>query len=174
MRSWIARGDWQGLEAEYAERCRLVDPVEAAAIDSIDLAAYEDALTRALDRVGDQLDRGAAAVYWEFDIDNGWDSAFFMCPSYQPEAARDDDWASDFDPSLVVDGPAMPELAARIPGSWQGSEPIEARNLYLVARTVAAFGRASAAWGDRMPLCAGFHDQSIVFRVARSGVIGGH
>lgn len=173
MRTWIARSDWDGLETEYAERCRLVDPIEAAAINAIDLTPYEEALTRALGRAGNQVDRATAAVYWEFDIDNGWNSAFFMCASYQSEAARHDDWAADFDPTRVVDGPAMPDLAARKRGSWRGSETAEARNLYLVARTVAVFGRASAAWGDRVPLCAGFHDQSILFRIAGSGVIGG-
>jgi hypothetical protein len=172
MRPFISSGDWRGLEGAYETICRAADPRAASSISSIDLRRYTTALERSIIAAGEWLREPPAAVYWEFDVDSGWRSAFFRCDSYRPEADGDDDWASDFDEAEVIDGPAMPYLAAWLASAWRGSDVDVARNLYLIARTMAAFGRAAAAWSHAVPLCAGFHDQSVVFRVA--GRSGGH
>jgi hypothetical protein len=105
-------------------------------------------------------------VYWEFDLDNGWQSSFFLCASYSPEEDEDDDWASDFDEADVVAGPRMPEFARLYDPAWDETEGAIACNLRLIARTLGAFGRAAAAsWTSPLPLCAGYHDQEILFRV---------
>ncbi len=169
MRPRIASGDWKDLERAYEAMCRETDARAASAISFIDLAPYASALEASLEAVGKRIRPATAAVYWEFDPDNGWQSNFYECRTYRPEVDGDDDWASDFDPSTVIDGPAMPDLAARLAPTWNGTVSDTARNLYLIARTMAAFGRASAAWLDDAPLCAGFHDQSIVFRFAPTG-----
>jgi hypothetical protein len=166
MRPRIASGDWKGLEAAYEAICREADAGAASAISSIDLAPYASALEELLEAVGTRISPTAAAVYWEFDTDNGWQSNFYECRSYRPEVDGDDDWVSDFDPSTIVRGPAMPALAARLAPTWSGTVSDTARSLYLIARTVAAFGPASAVWLASVPLCAGFHDQSVVFRFA--------
>ena len=175
MRAWIASRDWGGLESSFAEDCRRLDPEAAAAVSSVDLSLYTSELADSINALGTQLGKTTAAVYWEFDVDNGWSSAFFECLSYESESVGDDDWASNFDPSKVHSGPAMPELAALLATTWRGNAADEARNLHLLACTMAAFGRASARWNPDVPLCAGFHDQWIVFRVvAGPGDIGGH
>jgi hypothetical protein len=166
MRAWIARRDWHGLEARAETACRLLDPVATDAIADIDLTSYEDRLADGLRTAGAQGSSQVRAMYWEFDPDNGWSSAFFSCLAYSPERRADDDWASDFDDSRVLPGPDQPALAAQFASSWDATPEIASRNAYLIARTIAAFGRAAAsAWDAPIPLCAGYHDQDRVFRV---------
>jgi hypothetical protein len=165
MRTRIARNEWQALESDSLANCRRSDPHASAEIEAIDLDPYVADLARAIELASHEIDGSVAALYWEFDVDNGWASAFYLCRTYQSERAGDDEWAADFDPEDVVPGPAMPELASLLAGSWDRTESDVARNLYLVARTVAAFGRASATWSSAIPLCAGYHDQDVVFRI---------
>ena len=75
---------------------------------------------------------GARAIYWEFDPDNDWKSAFFPCRSYAPERAWNDDWAADYEQSAIVEGPSMPEMARLAAASWDKSAADVARNAYLV------------------------------------------
>jgi hypothetical protein len=166
MREPIAQRDWRRLERSYADACRAAAPDVESAVSEIDLSSYTDSLRSVVDRLAVELDGAAVAVYWEFDVDNRWSSAFYPCSSYRPESHGDDDWASDFQEDGVVAGPDMAGLAELAPKSWDGSDRDAAINAYLVARTVASFGRAAEGWRDTRPLCAGYHDQWIVFRIA--------
>jgi hypothetical protein len=165
MRPWVSRDDWEGLQRAFGDACRGEAPDMAQRITAVDTRPYSASLRGLLAQVGTQLDGGVEAVYWEFDVDNSWESAVFLCRSYRPEAAGNDDWASDFDPDDVVQGPGMYELAELV-RAWNGSDEDAAVNAYLVARTVAAFGDAAADWRADRPLCAGYHDQWSVFRIA--------
>jgi hypothetical protein len=165
IRRWIAHRDWDGLEAEFSSRCERVDPSAADRIEAIRLGDYEGFLRAALDRVQSAEPINTQAIYWEFNPDSGWQSAFFQCLGYQPEAAGDDEWASDFDEANVLEGPDAPGLAAEFATDWDRSDRSIAKNAYLVARTIATFGRASSAWHSRLPLCAGHHDQELLYRV---------
>ena len=62
----------------------------------------------------------------------------------------------------------MVDLARSQPTTWDGDEMDAAANAYLVARTISSFGRAATGWTDDRPLCAGYHDQSLAFRIAGS------
>jgi hypothetical protein len=105
-------------------------------------------------------------VYWEVDPDNGWSSAFFPCRTYIAELERDDRWASDFDDALVVRVPGQPAFAYLYAPSWDATREVAACNHYLIARSLAALGRAAEAVGtDSIPLYAGHHDQDRVFRL---------
>ena len=163
IRPWVARRDWAGLERTFEDACRADAPGEEAGISRVDLRRYTGALVNLVGRASKALGPDIAAVYWEFDVDNDWSSAAFLCSRYEPETATDDDWASEFDAERAIHGPAMPELA-RLMSTWTGNEHAAA-NAYLIARTIAAFGRASAGWHADRPLCAGYHDQSVVFRI---------
>ena len=147
--------------------CQSHDGPTADRVRSVDLWLYEEELERSLGEVhGIAQALGARAVYWEFDMDNGWASAFFVCRQYRREEEGDDEWASDYFEEAVVIGPAEPELALLYAPSWNENDHDAACNLFLVARTVAAFARAAGrAWPGRLPLCAGFHDQSSLFRI---------
>jgi len=165
MRTWIAQGNWDGLERAFRTRAERVAPDSADRIARVGLVAYEADLRRELMRLASLPQNETRAIYWEFEPDNGWHSAWFRCRSYQPESAGDDEWASDFRDSDVTPGPDAPGLAAEFARGWDLDDETSARNLFLVARTVAALGRASTIWRLHLPLCAGYHDQDVVFRV---------
>jgi hypothetical protein len=170
MRDGISRQAWRKVETAAAANCRELDPKAADAIAAIDLMPYRGQLSSALREVLEGArSHGSAAVYWEFDPDNGWDSAFFLCGDYTPEADGDDEWASDFDEEGIVRGPAEPNLAALYATSWDGTPADAARNLFLIGRTVAAFGQAAQGlWPASIPLCAGHHDQDSPFRLVEA------
>ncbi|HEV8489703.1 MAG TPA: hypothetical protein VGQ58_07960 [Candidatus Limnocylindrales bacterium] len=166
IRVHVANRSWANLESEFEGTCRDVDPVLAGQIANVDLGEYRGQLRQLLNRASHRAVRDdVKAVYWEFDLDNRWDSAAFLCQDYRPESAADDDWAAEFDPADVTKGPSNAQLASFYRGAWEGPAEIAA-NLYLVARTVASFGIvADEAWLTTLPLCAGFHDQTEVFRI---------
>jgi hypothetical protein len=146
-------------------RCADLDGAAASLIAAIDLVPYREEIRSHLEQIAQHPEASVKAVYWEFDPDNGWSSAFFACSSYRPESDDDDGWAADFDDAATVTGPSMPELADLRASTWTKTPADAARNAFLVARTVAAIGWAASEWSSRVPLTAGYHDQSRVFRV---------
>jgi hypothetical protein len=158
--------EWEALERIARDECAAADRGISESIAEADLTAFEALLESSLRALSIRAaEEGAAAVYWEFDPDNEWNSAFFLCASYEREEAESDDWAADFDEDAVEIGPSVPEFVAVYDPAWDGSDRAEAGNLYLIARTLTAFGRAAErAWSADLPLCAGYHDQEVVFR----------
>jgi hypothetical protein len=165
LRSLIALGDWDGLEAKTRAECARLTQATADRIAAISLFDYETDLRASLASVAGAERSDSKAIYWEFNPDHGWHSSFFRCRSYQPEAVGDDEWAADFDDADVLAGPAAPDLAAEFATDWDRHQQSMARNVYLIARTVAGLGRASSTWESALPLCAGYHDQDILYRV---------
>lgn len=168
MRTLINDADWERLESEFKDRCIRLDPSAAARVGAIEVGAYRHALRAGLAAIEAQVTDVVRAVYWEFDPDNDWQSAFFACRSYRAEVDADDDWAADFEDSSVVIGPPFPAFAREFAQGWDRDAASMARNLYLVARTIAALAAASANWAAEVPLCAGYHDQDRVYRVRTS------
>src|SRR5687767_7273654 len=110
MTPFVTAKDWDGLEREYAEHCRdLAGDAQARRIEAVCLTDYQTSLARGLDTAVRRATSSAArAVYFEYDLDNAWESAFFICPDYRPESAGDEDWACDY--SDDVSGPDMRDL----------------------------------------------------------------
>lgn len=110
----------------------------------------------------------ARALYFEYDLDNDWGGDFFLCERYAPESAGDDDWACDW----LADspGPAFAEASKiYLENHFDRTPMAKGSTLYLVARTVASFGRSCGAIHVQPPaVCIGFHDQSPVFRIRES------
>jgi hypothetical protein len=111
-------------------------------------------------------------VYWEFDPDNAWANAFFLCHRYEPASTGNEDWASDF--TRRMEGPSLPSFAGLYDPTFNGSESAAATNLYLFARTFRTFGESvKPIWPQDKPLAAAFHDQDPVIRVVpASGELG--
>ncbi|MEX0710190.1 MAG: hypothetical protein WD116_03190 [Chloroflexota bacterium] len=161
IRAYVRDRNWAGLEADFRASGNLGSQIAA-----VQAGRYSNQLTAAVrlcEGRAESLDAGA--VYWEVDLDNAWSSNFFICRGYRPESANDDDWAADYVDS--IDGPAMAEFAAIYdPGFDRTPEAAEV-TLHLIARTLAAFGKAATKeWDSAIPLCAGYHDQHGVYRVA--------
>ncbi|MDQ0418685.1 hypothetical protein J2Z48_002888 [Croceifilum oryzae] len=156
----------QQVECKYYDLCvDFASKEDAERIKAMNLETYKGELeTSLLQAMKLSKKKQARAIYYEYDLDNNWDSHFFLCSDYRPLAEQDDDWACDWED--VVKGPYLPEFA-RIysENGFDSSRKAIGITLYLIARTVCAF--ASVCYGtDRsVPLCIGFHDQDPIVRI---------
>jgi hypothetical protein len=169
MRGYIARGDWDGLENNARKRAEKLAGKEAASkIAAVDLAAYSEQLEDAMKDVFESAEeQEAAAVYFEYDMDHDWSSTFYVCMDYLPEDEEDDDWAREGEEEM--DGPECPELAAFFEAEFDSSNKERGINGYLIARTVATFGRCAETMPDGdFAVCIGYHDQDHLTRIRES------
>ena len=80
----------------------------------------------------------AKAIYFEYNLDNEWDSQFYICEEYFSLEEEDDDWASEW--TYDVEGPKSIELAdVYAENGFDINEKAIGINLYLIARTVCSF-----------------------------------
>jgi hypothetical protein len=102
------------------------------------------------------------------NLDNNWDSHFFVCENYKPIKNEykpgDDDWACDWIEDFAF-GRFKPYGDLYLP-EFGETEVSRGVKIFLIARTVAAFGRCSDKYAsETLALCMGFHDQDPIVRV---------
>ena len=69
----------------------------AERIKAIYLGAYEESIRLALyEAIQIATSEEAKAIYFEYDLDNEWDSQFYICEEYFSLEEEDDDWASEW------------------------------------------------------------------------------
>jgi hypothetical protein len=141
------------------ERCvSLAGGAVATSLAEIDTAEYMAGLAVGAQAAASKAKTLAApAVYFEYDLDNGWSSNFFICGAYSSSEA---DWASDWQDH--VQGPSMPRFAAEYESGFATDEASQGRTVLLVARTLAALIEATGSWPDPLVLVAAYHDQDQV------------
>jgi hypothetical protein len=167
MDSFISARDWHGLESAYNQIARrLAGEIQATRISGVALANYQKTLAKKLRlTVKKAQARKAKAIYFEYDLDNDWESTFFICPDYNPQSIGDDDWACDWTENIA--GPDMPAFCAlyRKHGFTQEKQAVGSA-AYLIARTVAVFGRCvEEIKTDDVAVCIAFHYQDPIMRV---------
>lgn len=166
MKPLIVRRDWDHLEALYRNRCRdLAGEEQASRIAALDFTSYKTALEEAFAETVTQAQQtGAKAVYFEYDLDNDWESNFFLCSDYNPESAGDDDWACDW--FAKVKGPEFRAASKIYLENYFDETPLaKGSTLYLVARTVAALGQGLGKHPSTLVVCIAFHDQNPIMRL---------
>jgi hypothetical protein len=151
---------------------RLSGPDAEEAVIGIDLSEYNTALTELLEQGYRRAQQaGAIAIYFEYDIDNNWDSWLFLHDQYQPEREQDDEWTCDWVDELR--GPSLPaftQVYNRYGGFHVERDSEIETTLYLCARNVAAFGSGVVALlPPSFAICMGYHDQGIVTRIKEIG-----
>ncbi len=141
------------------QRCiALAGESVADALADLDAADYIESLEAAATAAASKAQElMAPAVYFEYDLDNGWSSNFFICRTY---SAADPDWASDWQDR--VPGPSMPIFAAQYDSRFGDDPTSQGRTVMLVARTMAALVDATASWPKSLVLSAAYHDQDQV------------
>jgi hypothetical protein len=169
----VRAGRWDRVEAQGRDACvRLAGAAAGTEIEAVSLNRYEGQLRSGLKRAANRAAKlGALAVYFEYDLDNGWDGNFFLCREYVPQSGVEDadegeDWASDWIEDVA--GPGQPKLAAIYAAQGGFAETPEqvGRTAFLVARTVAAFGRATEELDTQgLAVCLAFHDGEPIFRI---------
>ncbi len=164
--AYASRQQWDELESHFHEVCRDLAGVRSATrIAGISTKAYEGALRRAAKKASVQAEKfGSQGVYFEFDLDNGWESSFFLCADYDPD---DEEWT--LEDEHVCKGPRFAQFAQLYDSRFDDTKCARGVNAYLVARTVAIFGRITAevSWGHAA-LCMAFHDQSPIICVRQA------
>jgi hypothetical protein len=166
-RSEIQLGDWAAFEARASTLATaLVPQGELAAIWHFPLVQYESALASMIDEGEALADEGIQALYFEFDMDNDWRSALFLCRDFSPVDAHDDEWASVWE--RWVAGPSLPHFAELMATEgFSGSPRADAMTTLLVARTEASFGRAYHRTRRQFPAACAFHDQAPITYLQR-------
>lgn len=167
MQRRILANDWSAFEKHYETICHAANPSAAKQIASADLGYYSDrkfgAYCKALKKA---QSAHAPAIYFEYDLDNEWQSSFFICNEYAEPEAGDDDWACDFDTSVRAS--SIPEFAEIYDSTdkFCCSPEATAITLFLIARTTAAL---RAVVSRKLPgtvrICIGFHDQNPIHRL---------
>lgn len=161
--------DWQSLEQHFYQLAEQHAGSELAKrIQSLDLTGYTIRLSSFLVTECMRASHHAVkALYWEYDLDNQWNSHLFFCDTYTRLNHNSDAWASQWIDCIT--GPDLKDFAAlyRQFGGFHIEDDAEvAVTFYLIARTVEAFGRAvQAAPTHKMSICVGHHDQGRITRV---------
>jgi hypothetical protein len=164
----IADGDWDAYERagiDVALSLAAGRHVQGAA--GVDLARYTSGVQRAISHARARADvLVPSALYFEYDLDNRWESNIFFCSSFEPSFVPFAEWPIGSDEH--IEGPDLPAFAkayARL--GWSDTAEARAIVILTVARTTAAFGRALqvADPGGSLPWGIGFHDQDPITTV---------
>ncbi|MGG0301009.1 hypothetical protein ABEY59_10945 [Bacillus albus] len=156
------------IELKYFEICSMLSSTEyAERIKAIDLESYKESIRVGLDAAVEMAtNEEAKAIYFEYDLDNEWNSQFYICEDYVLLEEEDDDWASEW--TYDVEGPKSIELAdVYAENGFDTNEEAIGITLYLIARTVCSFISACSDVQSSIPICIGFHDQDPIIRTGR-------
>ncbi|WP_226701689.1 hypothetical protein [Priestia aryabhattai] len=157
---------YEEIEAKYYELCSTqVEGNEAERIHNINLDTFQmqvkSSLQEAVCIVNEQ---SAKAIYFEYDMDNDWESTFLICDGYSSLFEEDDDWASDW--IEEIEGPSNKEFAQVYKENrFDATEKARVITLFLIVRTLVAFGTVAKSMKLNVPLCIGFHDQDPIMRI---------
>jgi hypothetical protein len=167
MWPFVQKKDYDGLESAYRADCVAFAGEEAAkAIDELSFAKYEKSLAAGLKWAVRAADRDdATAVYLRMRPDLQWEGEFHVCGDAQIEPFEPREEYSYGGPLDERNGPSFPE-AAEARRKFATDNPLDpgAAQHYLLARTVAAFGRAATK--HKFPVPVFFSCMYAVFRVS--------
>jgi hypothetical protein len=163
----VARRNFDGLESIYHNQAREWSGRGLARkISEIDLKPYQAMLSLGLAEAEKSAEEHQAkAVYFEYDMDKGWDGRFFVCSRYAPESAKDDDWTDQW--VAEFEGPGIPEFGGfHREFGFDRTDQAKGCTLYLIARTVAALGRCvDPHSAGTAALCIAYRSQNPILRI---------
>ncbi|MCF6408129.1 hypothetical protein [Pseudalkalibacillus salsuginis] len=164
----IKNNPLQEVDEKYHQICiNLSGSKLANEIRKVDLNDYISNLTNGLQTAFEIVQNTSAkAIYFEYDLDNDWDSTFFICDEYNPIEEEDDDWACDWIKDF--EGPSLDCFSNiyLINGFDRNNKAIGA-TIYLIVRTVLSYAKAfeHLLISSPVPLCIAFHDQDPITRI---------
>lgn len=164
MQAELLKHSWPEIEAKYYDLCsKLVGKEQAKRIQNINLDLFQSKLKDAFStslHIANQ--NSAEAIYFEYNMDNDWNSTFFICDEYTKLSEGDDDWASEW--ISEVEGPDLKEFAQiYTENGFDNNEKALGTTLYLIARTVVTFKKIIET--IHIQICIGFHDQDPIMRI---------
>lgn len=157
------------IEVKYYDMCSmLASGMHAERIKLIPLDTYEESMRIGVREALEVVEcEEAKAIYFEYNLDNEWDSQFYICEEYVPLEEEDDDWASEW--TYNIEGPRSVELADMYAeNGFDTNEKAIGITLYLIARTVCSFMSVCSEVKSNIPICIGFHDQDQLYEQAET------
>ncbi|MEH6964493.1 hypothetical protein V7079_25035 [Priestia megaterium] len=169
MQVELFQKSFEEIEAKYYQLCSTIagDNV-AERIRNINLDILQTKLKSSLPKaLYIANEQSVEAIYFEYDMDNEWESTFFVCDEYSSLSEEDDDWDSEW--IAEIEGPINREFAQIYQeNGFDETEKAKAKavTLFLVIRTVTALGTVAQSMKVNVPpLCIGFHDQDPIMRI---------
>ena len=167
MQDRMLANDWPAFDDHYFAQCRETDAGLADAIRKTDLTSYLDEISRAFDEsIPIAIERNDAAIYFEYDLDNDWNSHVFLCPEYHPIETDDDDWACGYEHHLPAG--SQTDLSNIYVNTENFCQTDKATNttLFLIARTTFLLNNVITNRDlGSLNICIGFHDQNPIHRL---------
>jgi uncharacterized protein (TIGR02996 family) len=171
MWAYIRRQDYTGLEAAFrADCCKYASEAAAAAIDDLPFKRYQKDLAAGLKQAiaASASTPGATSIYLRIRPDLRWDAEYHVSGEAVREPFEPYESYSYVGPLANFAAPSFPE-AAKVRdrfSEWKPLDPGGVRH-YLLARTVAAFGRCVAR--NKAPVPVIFDCMYAVFRLYSPG-----
>ena len=166
MQVELFQKSFEEIEDKYYRLCSTIagDNV-AERIRNVNLDIFQTTLKSSLQKaLYIENKQSIEAIYFEYDMDNEWESTFFICDEYSSLSEEDDDWASEW--IAEIEGPINREFAQIYQeNGFDATEKAKAVTLFLVIRTVTALGTVAQGMKVNVPLCIGFHDQDPIMRI---------
>jgi uncharacterized protein (TIGR02996 family) len=167
MWSNIRRRDYDGLESAFrADCCRYAGATAAEAIDALPFARYQTELATGLNQAIEATSRfpDATAIYLRIRTDIQWRGEYHVSNARSQEPFEPHEEYSYTGPLAQFGAPSFPE-AAEVRTRFSVTKPLDpgGASHYLLARTVAAFGRCVAR--RRTPVPVFFSCIHAVFRM---------
>ena len=163
----IAKKNLDGLESIYHNQAREWSGRGLARkIGEVDLKAYQSMLSPGLAEAERSAEEHEAkAIYFEYDMDNGWEGRFIVCRRYAPESAKDEEWTDEW--IAEFEGPGIPEFGCFYREfGFDRTDQAKGSTLYMIARTVASLVRCvNPGSAGRAALCIGYRGQNPVLRI---------
>ncbi len=167
MLPFIERREWDALEEKYEQvAVDLAGLKMASIISTVDTTEYAEELYSAMESAYFTVaQKSYKAIYFEYDLDNSWQGNFFFYKDYEV-APTDIDWPCYWEEDN--DGPEFRSFG-NIYNSTHGFDSTDEEKgttLYLIARTVAVFGRCSQNFlNNPCALYLGYHEQNPIVRL---------
>jgi uncharacterized protein YndB with AHSA1/START domain len=163
------------IENKYYKICaKLAGAGRANKIKQIDVSDYvlqlKPSLSQAISSAA--TEPNSKAIYFEYDLDNQWESTFFICTEYNPQEEEDEEWACDWE--IDIEGPNFLPFGELYEQSGFDEDDFAiGSTMYLVARTVVAFAQAYHALTEKsqLPVCIAFHDQDPIYRIQEGKLV---
>ena len=164
---FVAKRNFVGLESTYSNQAREWSGRSLARkIGEVNLEAYQASLALGLGEAERSAEEhGAKAIYFEYDVNGGWNGRFFVCAAYAPPSAGDDSWAEEY--LEEIEGPGIPEFGGFLQEyGFERTDQAKGCTLYMIARTVAALGRCvDPGSPGKAALCIGYRGQTPLLRL---------
>ncbi len=165
---YIKDNEWDDVENRYRKvAVKLAGKDIIADIDDVNLDGYEEDLEAVLSETVEKCeDEGYTALYFEYDMDEDWESSFSCYSRYTAEGEdEEEEWMENLEDKS--EGPTLPDFGEIYKKYCAGDDARSAGvMLYLIVKTVCALGRRlENIQTSSLAVCIGYSNQLPIWRI---------